>query len=57
MLRRLHHEQPETFAFSPANLAWAEGQIKKYPEGRQHRRDPIVVARTRTRRLAIKARD
>src|SRR6056300_1552650 len=35
MLRRLHHEQPETFAFSPANLAWAEGQIKKYPEGRQ----------------------
>src|SRR6056300_937169 len=35
MLRRLHHEQPETFAFSPANLAWAEGQIKKYPQGRE----------------------
>ena len=35
MLRRLHHEQPESFAFTPANLAWAEGQISKYPEGRQ----------------------
>ena len=35
MLRRLHKEQPESFAFTPANLAWAEAQIKKYPEGRQ----------------------
>lgn len=35
MLRRLHPEQPETFAFTPANAAWAEGQIAKYPEGRQ----------------------
>ncbi|MCI2393024.1 NADH-quinone oxidoreductase subunit E [Aliiroseovarius sediminis] len=35
MLRRLHHEQPESFAFTPANLAWAEGQVSKYPEGRQ----------------------
>ncbi len=35
MLRRLYHEQPETFAFTPANKAWAEGQIAKYPEGRQ----------------------
>jgi NADH-quinone oxidoreductase subunit E len=35
MLRRLHHEQPESFAFTPANLAWAQGQISKYPEGRQ----------------------
>lgn len=35
MLRRLHLEQPATFAFTPANLAWAEGQISKYPEGRQ----------------------
>ena len=35
MLRRLHHEQPSSFAFTPANLAWAEGQIQKYPEGRQ----------------------
>jgi NADH-quinone oxidoreductase subunit E len=35
MLRRLHHDQPETFAFTPANQAWAEGQITKFPEGRQ----------------------
>ncbi len=35
MLRRLHPEQPDSFAFTPANLAWAEGQMSKYPEGRQ----------------------
>jgi NADH-quinone oxidoreductase subunit E len=35
MLRRLHKDQPASFAFSPANLAWAEGQMSKYPEGRQ----------------------
>lgn len=35
MLRRLHKDQPATFAFTPANLAWAKGQISKYPEGRQ----------------------
>jgi NADH-quinone oxidoreductase subunit E len=35
MLRRLHAEQPASFAFTPANLAWAKGQITKYPEGRQ----------------------
>lgn len=35
MLRRLHPDQPESFAFTQANLAWAEGQITKYPEGRQ----------------------
>lgn len=35
MLRRLHHEQPETFAFTPANAAWARAQVTKYPEGRQ----------------------
>ena len=35
MLRRLHAEQPESFAFTPANQAWAERQIAKYPEGRQ----------------------
>ncbi len=35
MLRRLHPEQPESFAFSPENAAWAEAQITKYPEGRQ----------------------
>ena len=35
MLRRLHHDQPETFAFTPANQEWAEGQMTKFPEGRQ----------------------
>ncbi|WP_347313018.1 NADH-quinone oxidoreductase subunit E [Defluviimonas sp. SAOS-178_SWC] len=35
MLRRLHPEQPAAFEFTPANLAWAQGQISKYPEGRQ----------------------
>lgn len=35
MLRRLHPDQPESFAFTPANQAWAEAQITKYPEGRQ----------------------
>lgn len=35
MLRRLYHEQPEHFAFTAGNLAWAEKIIAKYPEGRQ----------------------
>jgi NADH-quinone oxidoreductase subunit E len=35
MLRRLHKDQPDGFAFSPANQAWAGAQIAKYPEGRQ----------------------
>ena len=35
MLRRLHHEQPESFAFTPANEAWAKQEIAKYPQGRQ----------------------
>jgi len=35
MLRRLYHDQPASFAFTPANQAWAEAQIAKYPEGRQ----------------------
>ncbi len=35
MLRRLHPEQPDSFAFTPANREWAEAQISKYPEGRQ----------------------
>ncbi len=35
MLRRLHADQPKSFAFTAANLAWAKGQITKYPEGRQ----------------------
>jgi NADH-quinone oxidoreductase subunit E len=35
MLRRLHPDQPESFAFTPANEAWARAQIAKYPPGRQ----------------------
>lgn len=35
MLRRLHSEQPDSFAFTPANLAWAKDQLTKFPEGRQ----------------------
>ena len=35
MLRRLHHDQPAGFAFTPANLVWAQAQITKYPQGRQ----------------------
>jgi NADH-quinone oxidoreductase subunit E len=35
MLRRLYPIQPESFAFTPDNLAWAQGQIRKYPQGRQ----------------------
>jgi NADH-quinone oxidoreductase subunit E len=38
MLRRLHHDQPASFAFTPENLACAQGQITKYPEGR-----PVLV--------------
>ncbi len=35
MRRRFHHRQPESFAFTAGNLAWAELQMKKYPPGRQ----------------------
>ena len=35
MLRRLHPDQPDSFAFTPANQAWAEAQVAKFPEGRQ----------------------
>ncbi|WP_415184143.1 NADH-quinone oxidoreductase subunit E [Phaeovulum sp.] len=35
MLRRLHHTQPDNFAFTAANMDWAKGQITKYPDGRQ----------------------
>ncbi len=35
MLRRLHLDQPTSFEFTPDNLAWANAQITKYPEGRQ----------------------
>ena len=35
MLRRLAAHQPAGFAFTPANQAWAQAQITKYPPGRQ----------------------
>tara|TARA_B100000780_G_scaffold272180_1_gene234043 strand:- start:2602 stop:3372 length:771 start_codon:yes stop_codon:yes gene_type:complete len=35
MLRRLHADQPMSFAFTPANQAWAEAQMTKFPDGRQ----------------------
>ncbi len=34
-VRRLAETQPESFAFSVENAAWAKQQIEKYPEGRQ----------------------
>lgn len=34
-VRRLDPVQPESFAFTPANLVWARETIKKYPEGKQ----------------------
>jgi NADH-quinone oxidoreductase subunit E len=34
-LRRLHHEQPASFAFTEDNEAWAANEVKKYPPGRQ----------------------
>lgn len=35
MLRRLSPVQPDSFELTPANLAWARGQMTKFPEGRQ----------------------
>jgi len=34
-VRRLAEKQPASFAFTAENLAWANAQIAKYPEGRQ----------------------
>jgi NADH-quinone oxidoreductase subunit E len=34
-VRRLAEVQPESFAFTPDNIAWAKTQIAKYPDGRQ----------------------
>jgi NADH-quinone oxidoreductase subunit E len=34
-VRRLDPVQPDRFAFTAENLAWARGQIAKYPDGRQ----------------------
>jgi len=33
--RRLAENQPDRFAFSAENAAWAKAQLKKYPPGRQ----------------------
>jgi len=33
--RRLHPDQPSSFAFTSENKAWAEKEISKYPPGRQ----------------------
>ena len=34
-VRRLAEKQPESFAFTPENEAWAKQEIAKYPPGRQ----------------------
>jgi NADH-quinone oxidoreductase subunit E len=34
-VRRLAEVQPPSFEFTPENRAWAEGQIEKFPPGRQ----------------------
>ncbi|MCX5493154.1 NADH-quinone oxidoreductase subunit NuoE [Kaistia dalseonensis] len=34
-VRRLASEQPSSFAFTPENLAWAQKQLLKFPEGKQ----------------------
>ena len=34
-VRRLAEVQPDSFEFTPENLAWAQKEISKYPPGRQ----------------------
>lgn len=34
-VRRFDPDQPETFSFTPENLAWAKETITKYPAGKQ----------------------
>ncbi len=34
-VRRLHPDQPSTFAFTAANLAWVKETIAKYPPGKE----------------------
>ncbi len=34
-VRRLHPEQPQSFAFSAENLAWAKARMALYPPGKQ----------------------
>jgi hypothetical protein len=44
MLLRLYHNQTASFAFTPANLAWAQGQIRISPDSwlKEHARRPQV---------------
>jgi NADH-quinone oxidoreductase subunit E len=34
-VRRLHPEQPASFAFTPENIEWAKARIAQYPPGKQ----------------------
>jgi NADH-quinone oxidoreductase subunit E len=34
-VRRLHHVQPDSFAFNAENMSWAKQTIAKYPAGKQ----------------------
>lgn len=34
-VRRLHPDQPATFAFNPDNLTWAKARVAQYPSGKQ----------------------
>ncbi len=34
-VRRLHPDQPASFAFTPENMAWVKATIGKYPAGKQ----------------------
>ena len=34
-VRRLHPDQPASFAFTPENLAWAKAKMAEYPPGKQ----------------------
>ncbi len=34
-VRRLHHHQPVSFAFTPENGVWAAREVAKYPPGRE----------------------
>jgi NADH-quinone oxidoreductase subunit E len=34
-VRRLHPEQPLSFAFTPENVAWAKREVGKYPPGKE----------------------
>jgi NADH-quinone oxidoreductase subunit E len=53
-VRRLAKEQPDSFAFTAENLAWAKAQIAKYPEGRQASAIiPLLLGMARIRALEV----